>query len=96
MFGYRIIKEVEIENLKREAEKKLQKNSEEYKKIIDLSVEDDRIRRYLKGETLDVDDLVKNKDKGWFLVCVDGYPLGFGKLSNGTLKNKYLPGWRLC
>jgi len=68
---------------------------EEYKKIIDLSVEDDRIRRYLKGETLDVDDLVKNKDKGWYLVCVDGYPLGFGKLSNGTLKNKYLPGWRL-
>jgi len=69
---------------------------EEYKKIIDLPVEDDRIRRYLKGETLDVDDLVKNKDKGWYLVCVDGYPLGFGKLSNGTLKNKYLPGWRLC
>lgn len=69
---------------------------EEYKKIIDFSVEDDRIRRYLKGETLDVDDLVKNKDKGWYLVCVDGYPLGFGKLSNGTLKNKYLPGWRLC
>ena len=35
MFGYRLIKEVEIENLKREAEKKLQKNSEEYKKIIE-------------------------------------------------------------
>lgn len=69
---------------------------DEYKKTIDLSVEDDRIRRYLKGETLDVDDLVKNKDKGWYLVCVDGYPLGFGKLAGGTLKNKYLPGWRLC
>ena len=35
MFGYRLIKEVEIENLKREVEKKLQKNSEEYKKIIE-------------------------------------------------------------
>ena len=69
---------------------------DEYKKIIDLSVEDDRIRRYLKGETLDVDDFVKAKEKGWYLVCVDGYPLGFGKLGNGTLKNKYLPGWRLC
>ena len=69
---------------------------EEYKKVLDFSVEDDRIRRYLKGETLDVDDMVKSKDKGWYLVCVDGYPLGFGKLGNGTLKNKYLPGWRLC
>ena len=26
------------------------------------------------------------KEKGWYLVCVDGYPLGFGKLSGGTLK----------
>ncbi len=69
---------------------------EEYKKVLDFSVEDDRIRRYLKGETLEVDDLVSSKDKGWYLVCVDGYPLGFGKLGNGTLKNKYLPGWRLC
>ena len=69
---------------------------DEYKKTIDLSVDDDRIRRYLKGETLEVDDLVKSKDKGWYLVCVDSFPLGFGKLGNGTLKNKYLPGWRLC
>ena len=35
-----------------------------------------------------------SKDKGWYLVCVDGYPLGFGKLINQTLTNKYLPGWR--
>lgn len=69
---------------------------EEYQKTLDFSVEDDRIRRYLKGETLDVEDLVSSKEKGWYLVCVDGYPLGFGKLGNGTLKNKYLPGWRLC
>ena len=35
MFGYRLIKEVEIENLKIEAGKKLQKNSEEYGKVIE-------------------------------------------------------------
>ncbi|MDD7077333.1 MAG: hypothetical protein PUI42_04280, partial [Lachnospiraceae bacterium] len=29
------------------------------------------------------------------LVCVNGYPLGWGKLVNGTLKNKYHPGWRM-
>ncbi|MGN1166754.1 MAG: RsmF rRNA methyltransferase first C-terminal domain-containing protein [Lachnospiraceae bacterium] len=69
---------------------------EEYTKTLDFSAEDDRITRYLKGETLEVDDLVDNKEKGWYLVCVDSYPLGWGKLSNGNLKNKYLPGWRLC
>ena len=69
---------------------------DEYMKTIDLSIEDERVSRYLKGETLDVDDLVSPKAKGWYLVCVCGHPLGFGKLGNGTLKNKYLPGWRLC
>lgn len=67
---------------------------EEYKKTIDLPVSDSRVIKYLKGETLDVEDLVSAKEKGWYLVCVDGYPLGFGKLSAQTLKNKYLPGWR--
>ena len=50
--------------------------------------------KYLKGETIDVDDIVSRKAKGWQLVLVDGYPLGWGKLANGTLKNMYLPGWR--
>lgn len=67
---------------------------EEYRNILDLSVEDERVIKYLKGETLDVEDVTGHKDKGWYLVCVDGYPLGFGKLANQTLKNKYLPGWR--
>ena len=67
---------------------------EEYRRTISLSVEDERVIRYLKGETIEVDDLVPQKEKGWQLVLVDGYPLGFGKLANGTLKNKYLPGWR--
>ena len=67
---------------------------EEYKRCVNITAEDERILKYLKGETIDVDDLVLPKDKGWFLVLVDGYPLGWGKLANGTLKNKYLPGWR--
>ena len=67
---------------------------EEYDFVIDLPVSDDRVIKYLKGETLDVEDLTGRKDKGWYLVCVDGYPLGFGKLVNQMLKNKYLPGWR--
>lgn len=69
---------------------------DECKKSIDFSSEDERIFRYLKGETLEVEDLAGTKAEGWHLVCVDSYPLGWGKLSRGTLKNKYLPGWRLC
>lgn len=61
---------------------------------IHLNREDPRVIRYLKGETLDVSDLDLKKRKGWQLVCVDGYPLGWGKLANGSLKNKYYAGWR--
>lgn len=67
---------------------------EEYPRILDFPAADDRVIKYLKGETLDVGDITSGKEKGWYLVCVDGYPLGFGKLANQTLKNKYLPGWR--
>ena len=62
---------------------------------IDFPAMDERVIRYLKGETVDVSDLECGKEKGWQLVCVDGYPLGWGKLVNGTLKNKYLSGWRM-
>lgn len=67
---------------------------EEYMYTISLDIEDDRVIKYLKGETIDVDDLVGAKDKGWYLICVDKYPLGWGKLAGGSVKNKYLPGWR--
>ena len=62
---------------------------------VDFPAEDERVIRYLKGETLDVEDLsLPPKASGWVLVCVDGFPLGWAKLSGGMLKNKYYPGWR--
>ena len=64
--------------------------SEDFNNVINLSADDMRVIKYLKGETIDVEG--KN---GWALLCVDSYPLGWGKLNNNTLKNKYLPGWRL-
>lgn len=67
----------------------------EYASVIDLPYDDDRIRKYLCGETIDVDDVQPERNKGWQLVCVNGYPLGWGKLVNGTLKNKYHAGWRM-
>ena len=63
--------------------------------VISLSVDDPRLERYLKGETLTIEPEEAAHSKGWHLLCVEGYPLGFGKLVNGTLKNKYPAGWRV-
>ena len=68
---------------------------EEFGLTIDFKVKDNRVIKYLKGETLEVSELTCKEDKGWTLICVEGYPLGFGKLLNGLLKNKYQVGWRL-
>lgn len=66
----------------------------EYRNTISLPQDDVRVVKYLKGETINLtpDEAGKN---GWQLFAVDGFPLGWGKLNNGTLKNKYHSGWRL-
>ena len=63
--------------------------------VISLPVSDQRISKYLKGETLNISPEESAHTKGWHLLCVDGYPIGFGKLVNQVLKNKYPPGWRV-
>lgn len=67
----------------------------EYEKCLDFTPGDARVFRYLKGETVQVQEQTKAGDKGWYLICVSGYPLGWGKLDRGMLKNKYCPGWRM-
>ena len=55
---------------------------------------------YLKGETLEAEipeeapGKEKKPAKGWALVTVDGYSLGWGKLTGGILKNHYPKGLR--
>lgn len=71
------------------------KGAGEYKSVLDFEYTDIRVHKYLCGETVTVDDLSPSRPNGWQLVCVNGYPLGWGKLVNGTLKNKYHPGWRM-
>ena len=61
----------------------------EYNNILSLDIKDIRVDKYLKGETIEID----SKYKGLVLVCIDKYPLGFGKASNGLLKNKIDKGW---
>jgi NOL1/NOP2/fmu family ribosome biogenesis protein len=58
---------------------------------VNFAADDERVIRYLKGETL----LTDTAYKGNVLVCVDGFGLGWAQGSgNGTLKNRYYPGWR--
>lgn len=68
---------------------------DEVQAVISLSIQDDRLTRYLKGETLAIAPGEAAHEKGWHLLCTEGYPLGFGKLVNQTLKNKYPAGWRV-
>ncbi len=70
---------------------------EQFDSVLDLSSEDVRTIKYLKGETIFWDrqaDGAPERASGWQLVCTDGFPLGFGKLAGQNLKNKYHPGWR--
>ena len=61
----------------------------ECKKVLDLSIADARVEKYLRGESIDGE-----VDNGWCIVCVDGYPLGLGKAVNGTVKNHFPKGLR--
>lgn len=65
-----------------------------YAGVLSLKPEDERLNRYLRGETILVEEQETTSTKGWILVCVDDYALGWGKLVNQVLKNKYAAGWR--
>ncbi len=55
--------------------------AEDFKHRVDISVKD--AERYMHGETLSAET------KGWCVVVADGYPLGWGKGSEGVVKNHY-------
>jgi len=63
---------------------------EEVKNVVNLSIDQIEVIKYLKGETLNV-----TGNEGYNLVCVEGYPLGWAKKAGKQLKNKYNPAWRL-
>lgn len=57
--------------------------------VYSLSAEDSTAAAYLNGETFFAEG-----EKGWYLISVDGYSLGWGKLAGGTMKNHYPKGLR--
>jgi NOL1/NOP2/sun family putative RNA methylase len=63
---------------------------EDFKNTINLDSNSIEVVKYLKGETLTIEG-----KKGYNIVCVDGYPLGFGIIEKNKLKNKYSSSWRL-
>ena len=59
-----------------------------------LGRDDERLIKYLKGETITAEEEIAKK--GYVVICVDSYPLGFAKLQGpGVLKNMYPKAWRL-
>lgn len=66
---------------------------EQYKNVVRFSREDDRVIRYLKGETLTLTE-EEGPVKGWCLTAMEDYPMGWAKGTGMSLKNKYYPGWR--
>ena len=63
---------------------------EDVKNVENLSIEDSKVLDYLRGNTIET-----GKSRGWVLVCVEGIGLGWGKESNGILKNHYPKGLRI-
>ena len=56
---------------------------------VNFSADSPEVIKYLKGESLNT-----NNNSGWTVVCVDGFALGWGKISNGILKNHFPKGLR--
>ena len=56
----------------------------------DLKADSPETAAYLNGQTFPADG-----EKGWYLVCADGFGMGWGKLAGGVMKNHYPRGLRL-
>ena len=63
--------------------------ADECKNVVDFTADDEKLEKYLRGETFDCD--IPN---GWCVVCVRGLPVGLGKAVGGTVKNHLPKGLR--
>ena len=63
--------------------------------FLSLTREDDRLNKYLRGETISIlpDDGLKTS--GTIIVGIGSFPLGFAKINGQTAKNMYPKAWRL-
>jgi NOL1/NOP2/sun family putative RNA methylase len=63
---------------------------EQVRQSFNFSSKDNQWIHYLKGETI-----TTGADRGWILVTIDGFSLGWGKEAKGILKNFYPKGLRI-
>ena len=61
--------------------------ADDFSNVLNLSKDDVRTDKYLRGETIFVEDKDTGVKDGYVLICVDGFGLGFGKLYCNKLKN---------
>ncbi len=62
---------------------------QDVKYAADFTADSAEIRAYLNGQTVNYEG-----EKGWYLITVDGYSIGWGKLAGGVMKNHYPKGLR--
>lgn len=63
---------------------------EEAVHVLNLGSDEPTVPAYLNGQAFSAEG-----EKGWYLICVDGFSLGWGKLSGGIMKNHYPRGLRV-
>jgi NOL1/NOP2/fmu family ribosome biogenesis protein len=65
--------------------------ADDFKQTVNYPADGQEIASFLRGESLSASPQLK----GWTGVLVDGFPLGWGKASDGVLKNHYPKGLRI-
>lgn len=63
---------------------------DQIKNIQNFNLDDKEVFDYLRGNVINT-----AQSRGWVVVAVEGIPLGWGKESNGVLKNHYPKGLRI-
>lgn len=63
--------------------------AQDVKSVYRMNSEDGLTLAYINGQTFSAEG-----EKGWYLICVDGISLGWGKLAGGIMKNHYPKGLR--
>ena len=61
----------------------------DFKRTENLSLNSEKLRKYLTG------NIFESENKGYCAICVDSYPLGWGKAVDGMMKNKLPKGVRI-
>lgn len=63
--------------------------AKDVKQVWPLRADSPQIKQYLSGQTFPAEG-----PKGWYLITVEGYSIGWGKLAGGIMKNHYPKGLR--